>query len=178
MAKTVYVAMSADIIHPGHLNILNVAQQYGDVTVGVLTDEAIASYKRLPYMTYEQRATVVEGLKGVEQVIPQNALDYVPNLRKVRPDYVIHGDDWREGVQRETRQRVIDTLTEWGGELVEPSYTPGISSTSLNKAVRELGVTPDVRRLRLRRLLGAKPLVRVMEAHSGLSGLIVEKLPD
>ncbi|MDD2236135.1 MAG: phosphoenolpyruvate mutase [Kiritimatiellae bacterium] len=172
--KKVYVGMSADIIHPGHLNILKVAAQYGEVTVGVLTDEAIASYKRLPYMTYEQRAAIVENLKGVEQVIPQTTLDYVPNLRTLKPDYVVHGDDWRDGVQRETRQRVIDALAEWGGELIEPSYTPGISSTQLNKAIREVGVTPDIRRQRLRRLLKAKSLVRVMEAHSGLSGLIVE----
>ncbi len=172
--KKVYVGMSADIIHPGHLNILKVAAGYGEVTVGVLTDEAIASYKRLPYMTFEQRAAIVESLKGVKQVIPQKTLDYVPNLRALKPDYVVHGDDWREGVQRETRQRVIDALAEWGGELIEPSYTPGISSTQLNKAIREVGVTPDIRRQRLRRLLKAKPIVRALEAHSGLSGLIVE----
>ena len=172
--KTVYIGMSADLIHPGHLNILQVGQKLGRVTVGLLTDEAIASYKRLPHMTYEQRKAVVEQLKGVDRVVPQETLDYVPNLRRLKPDYVVHGDDWKEGVQRETRQRVINALAEWGGELVEPSYTPGISSTQLNKAIREVGITPDVRRLRLRRLLNAKPLLRVMEVHSGLSGLIVE----
>ena len=174
MAKRVYVAMSADIIHPGHLNIINEAAKLGDVTVGVLTDEAIASYKRLPYMAYEQRAAVVRALKGVAEVIPQEQLDYIPNLLKLKPDYVVHGTDWREGVQAKTRQRVIDTLAAWGGELVEPEYTDGISSTQLNKAIREVGTTPDIRRRRLRRLLDAKPIVRVMEAHSGLSGLIVE----
>lgn len=171
---TVYVAMSADMIHPGHLNIIKVAQEFGEVTVGVLTDKAIASYKRLPYMCYEQRAAIVAQLKGVAQVIAQETLDYVPNLRKLKPDYVVHGDDWKTGVQRETRQRVIDALSEWGGELIEPAYTPGISSTQLNKALKEVGTTPDIRRERLRRLLEAKPLVRVMEAHNGLSGLIVE----
>ena len=174
MAKTVYVAMSADIIHPGHLNIVKEASKLGDVTVGVLTDAAIASYKRLPYMNYEQRAAVVAALKGVTQVVPQETLDYIPNLRKFKPDFVVHGTDWREGVQAKTRQGVIDTLAEWGGKLVEPEYTPGISSTQLNKAIREVGTTPDIRRRRLRRLLNAKPIVRVMEAHSGLSGLIVE----
>ncbi len=174
MAKTVYVAMSADIIHPGHLNIIHEASKLGDVTVGVLTDAAIASYKRLPYMNYEQRAAVVAALKGVTRVIPQEQLSYIPNLRKLKPDYVVHGTDWREGVQAKTRQGVIDTLAEWGGQLVEPEYTPGISSTQLNKAIREVGTTPDIRRRRLRRLLNAKPIVRVMEAHSGLSGLIVE----
>lgn len=174
MAKTVYVAMSADIIHPGHLNIVREASKLGDVTVGVLTDAAIASYKRLPYMSYEQRAAVVAALKGVSRVIPQEQLDYIPNLRKLKPDFVVHGTDWREGVQAKTRQGVIDTLAEWGGQLVEPEYTPGISSTQLNKAIREVGTTPDIRRRRLRRLLNAKPIVRVLEAHSGLSGLIVE----
>lgn len=172
--KRVYVAMSADIIHPGHLNIIKEAAKLGDVTVGVLTDAAIASYKRLPYMNYEQRAAVVRALKGVNEVIPQEQLDYIPNLLKLKPDYVVHGTDWREGVQAKTRQRVIDTLATWGGELVEPEYTEGISSTQLNKAIREVGTTPDIRRRRLRRLLNAKPIVRVMEAHSGLSGLIVE----
>ena len=174
MAKRVYVAMSADIIHPGHLNIIKEAAKLGDVTVGVLTDAAIASYKRLPYMAYEQRAAVVRALKGVAEVIPQEQLDYIPNLLKLKPDYVVHGTDWREGVQAKTRQRVIDTLATWGGQLVEPEYTEGISSTQLNKAIREVGTTPDIRRRRLRRLLNSKPLVRVMEAHSGLSGLIVE----
>ncbi len=172
--KTVYVGMSADLIHPGHLNILKTARELGIVVVGLLTDAAIASYKRLPHMSFEQRKTVVENLKGVDRVIPQESLDYVPNLRLLKPDYVVHGDDWREGVQQETRQRVIDALAEWGGQLVEPAYTPGISSTMLNKAIREVGVTPDIRRLRLRRLLNAKPLIRAMEVHSGLSGLIVE----
>ena len=174
MNKRVYVAMSADIIHPGHLNIIKEAAKLGDVTVGVLTDAAIASYKRLPYMNYEQRAAVVKALKGVDEVVPQEQLDYIPNLLRLRPDYVVHGTDWREGVQAKTRQRVIDTLATWGGELVEPEYTEGISSTQLNKAIREVGTTPDIRRRRLRRLLNAKPIVRVMEAHSGLSGLIVE----
>ena len=175
MSKRVYVAMSADIIHPGHLNIIKEAAKLGDVTVGVLTDAAIASYKRLPYMNYEQRAAVVAQLKGVTEVIPQEQLDYIPNLLKLKPDYVVHGTDWRQGVQAKTRQGVIDTLAQWGGELVEPEYTPGISSTQLNKAIKEVGTTPDIRRARLRRLLNAKPLVRMMDAHSGLSGLIVEQ---
>ena len=174
MAKQVYVAMSADLVHPGHLNIINRATELGEVTVGLLTDAAIASYKRLPYMNFEQRKAVVESLKGVEKVVAQTTLDYVPNLRKYQPDYVVHGDDWREGVQREVRQAVIDVLGEWGGELVEVPYTPGISSTDLNRALKEIGTTPDLRRNKLRRLLDAKPLVRLMEAHNGLTGLIVE----
>ena len=174
MEKTVYVGMSADLVHPGHLNVIRRAAELGQVTVGLLTDRAIASYKRLPYMTYEQRRQVVEQLKGVARVVPQETLDYVPNLRSFKPDYVVHGDDWREGVQRQVRQAVIDALAEWGGELVEVSYTPGISSSQLNSALREIGTTPDVRRNKFRRLLDAKPLVRLMEAHNGLTGLIVE----
>ena len=102
--KQVYVGMSADIIHPGHLNIIHEAAKLGHVTVGVLTDAAIASYKRLPYLDYEQRALVVSNLKGVERVIPQTTLDYRPNLRELKPDYVVHGDDWREGFQKSIRE--------------------------------------------------------------------------
>ena len=170
----VYVAMSADIVHPGHLNIIKTATQYGEVVVGVLTDEAIASYKRLPYMNFEQRKIVVENLKGVSKVIPQTTLDYVDNLRALRPNFVVHGTDWREGIQSRTRARVIETLSEWGGELVEPEYTSGISSTQLNKAIREVGTTPDIRRGRLKLILEKKGFVRAMEAHNGLSSLIVE----
>jgi len=172
--KTVYVGMSADLIHPGHLNIIREADKLGSVTVGLLTDEAIASYKRLPYLEYEQRREIVENLKGVDKVVPQFELDYRPNLRKLKPDYVVHGDDWREGPQKRTRQQVIDALKEWDGELIEIPYTHGISSTKLNKALREVGVTPDIRRKRLRRLIDSKDVVRIIEAHSGLSGLIVE----
>jgi len=174
--KTVYVGMSADLIHPGHMNIIKEAAKLGDVVIGLLTDKAIASYKRLPYMTYEQRKAVIENIKGVKEVIPQETLDYRPNLRRVKPDYVVHGTDWREGVQSQVREQVIETLKEWGGELVEPEYTKGISSTQLNNSLKEIGTTPDVRRARLRRLIDAKEVVRIMEAHNALSGLIVENV--
>src|SRR5688500_141550 len=143
--KSVYVAMSADLIHPGHLNIINKARELGEVTVGLLTDQAIASYKRLPFLTYEQRRIIVENIKSVSKVIPQETLDYVPNLKLLRPDYVVHGDDWRTGVQKEVRARVIDVIGEWGGRLVEPTYTPGISSTQLNRSAKEIGTTPEIR---------------------------------
>ena len=174
MEKTVYVGMSADIIHPGHLNIINEAAKLGKVIVGVLTDEAIASYKRLPYLTYEQRSLVVKSLKNVEQVIPQTTLDYVPNLERLRPDYVVHGDDWKEGIQKGTRQRVIDCLSQWGGEVVDIPYTPGISSTQINERLKEIGTTPEIRQKRLRRLIREKPIGRICESHSGLTGLIIE----
>jgi phosphoenolpyruvate phosphomutase / 2-hydroxyethylphosphonate cytidylyltransferase len=174
LMKKVYIGMSADLIHPGHLNIINKAAELGQLVVGVLTDSAIASYKRLPYMNYDQRAEVVSNLKSVYEVIPQNTLDYTENLRALRPDYVVHGDDWKDGVQRKTRQNVIDTIAEWGGELVEVPYTVGVSSTALNKAVKELGTTPQIRLASLRRLLIAKPLVRFLDIHNALSGLIIE----
>jgi len=171
---TVYVGMSADLVHPGHLNIIATARELGEVTVGLLTDSAIASYKRLPYMNYEQRRVVIENIRGVARVVPQETLDYEPNLREYRPDIVVHGDDWQTGIQARTRARVIAVLSEWGGELVEVAYTEGISSTALNRVVKEIGVTPTARMQRFRRLLDVKPLVRLMEAHNGLTGLIVE----
>lgn len=172
--STVYVGMSADLLHPGHLNVLATARQYGSVTVGLLTDAAIATYKRLPHMTFSQRKLVVEAIKGVDRVVAQETLDYEPNLRAYRPDFVVHGDDWKEGVQKATRERVIAVLAEWGGRLIEVPYTAGVSSTSLIASVRHQGTTPGMRLDRLRRLLGAKPLLRFMEAHNGLTGLIVE----
>lgn len=172
--KIVYVGMSADLVHPGHLNILKHARELGSVTVGLLTDKAIASYKRLPYMTFEQRKLVIENIKGVDRVVAQDTLDYVPNLKALKPDYVVHGDDWREGVQQKTRQAVIDALAEWGGELVEVGYTPDISSTRLNDELKKNGITPQQRMGLLRRLIAAKPVVTLMDAHSGLSGLVIE----
>ena len=174
MSKTVYIGMSADLIHPGHINIINEASKLGNLVVGVLTDSAIASYKRLPFMTFEQRKNVVENIKGVSRVIPQETLDYTDNLNMLKPDIVVHGDDWKEGVQLKTRQQVIDALKKWNGELVEISYTKGISSTQLNGALAEAGTTVDVRMARLRRLINAKPIVRILEAHNALSALIAE----
>ncbi len=172
--KQVYVGMSADMIHPGHLNIIHEAVKLGSVTVGVLTDAAIASYKRLPYLNYEQRAEIVSNIKGVDRVVPQTTLDYVPNLRELKPDYVVHGDDWKEGVQQKTRQRIIDCMAEWGGKVVDIPYTQGISSTAMNQRLKEIGTTPEIRMKRLRRLIGAKKIVRILESHSGLTGLIIE----
>jgi phosphoenolpyruvate phosphomutase len=172
--KTVYVGMSADMIHPGHLNIIHEAVKLGSVTVGVLTDAAIASYKRLPYLTYEQRAEIVSNIKGVDRVVPQTTLDYVPNLRELKPDYVVHGDDWKEGVQAKTRQRIIEAMAEWGGQVIDIPYTQGISSTAMNQRLKEIGTTPEIRMKRLRRLIGAKKIVRILESHSGLTGLIIE----
>lgn len=134
--KTVYVAMAADILHPGHMNVIKVAREYGDIVIGLLTDKAIEEYKRSPWMKYDERKAVVENIKGVSRIMAQDSLDYVANLRALKPDYVVHGDDWRNGVQTETRQRVIDALKEWGGKLIETPYTAGISSTALMERMR------------------------------------------
>ncbi len=174
--KTVYVGMSADFLHHGHLNILKTAAELGEVTVGLLTDEAIASYKRLPFLTWEERKAVVENIKGVSKVIPQSTLDYRPNLIALKPDFVVHGSDWRTGPQEKVRNEVIETLSAWGGQVVEPEYTPGISSTKIINALKEVGTTAEIRLRRLKRLLKAKGVVRVMEAHNGLSGLLVENV--
>ena len=172
--KKVYVAMSADILHHGHLNVIKEAQKYGEIIIGLHTDEVIASYWRPPLLSYNERKTIVENIKGVKEVVPQEELDYVPNLLKIRPDYVVHGDDWREGIQKNIRARVIETLKQWGGELIEVKYTEGVSITKLDNAIRKLGTTPQIRMKRLRSLLKIKPLIRIMEAHNGLTGLIVE----
>ncbi len=174
MVKSVYVGMSADLVHPGHLNILKAARELGDVTVGLLTDEAIASYKRVPFMSYEQRKEVIENIKGVVCVVPQKTLDYVPNLESLKPDFVVHGDDWKEGVQQKTRARVIEVLAGWGGKLVEVPYTKGISSTALHAAMKEVGTTPDLRLKSLRRMLQVKPLLTFLDIHNALSALIIE----
>lgn len=168
--------MSADIIHPGHLNIIKHGVELGEVTIGLLTDKAIASYKRLPYLNYHQRKEVIENIKGVKKVIEQDSLDYTKNLIKLKPDFVVHGDDWQEGVQKQTRINVITTLKEWNGKLIDVPYTKGINSTLLNKKIKEIGITPDVRRGLLRRLIESKNIVRILESHSGLTGLIIEKI--
>lgn len=174
--KKVYVGLCADLLHHGHINIIKEAEKLGEVIVGLLTDKAIASYKRVPLIPYEQRKIIVENIKGVSEVIPQENFDYVPTLRKVKPDYVVHGDDWKTGIQKNIRERVIEVLKEWGGEIVDIPYTPGISSTKLNKGTKEIKVTPELRIKRLRRLLEFKPIIRVLEAHNGLSAYIIENL--
>jgi phosphoenolpyruvate phosphomutase / 2-hydroxyethylphosphonate cytidylyltransferase len=173
---TVYIGMSADLIHPGHLNIIRKGAELGSVIIGLLTDEAIASYKRVPYLSFGQRKQIVENIKGVDQVIPQLTLDYETNLREIRPDFVIHGDDWQTGVQKTTREKVIRVLSEWSGQLIEVPYTKEISSTTIHQSLKEIGVTPSNRLKRFQRLLHIKPTITALEAHNGLSGSIVENI--
>ena len=174
--KIVYMGLAADILHKGHINILRTASLYGDVTVGLLTDQAIASYKNIPYLDYEKRKVVLENIKYVKKVIPQKTLDYVENLKMIKPDYVVHGDDWKKGVQKETRKRVIKTLKKWSGKLIEPKYTKNISSTSIKKEMENIISSPENRVSRLKRLIESKKIVRILESHNALTGLIIDKI--
>lgn len=170
----VYLPMSADLIHNGHINIIKKASEFGKVTVGLLTDKAISKYKRVPLLTFEQRKLVAENIVGVYKVIPQEDDDYVSIIRKLKPHYFVHGDDWKEGPQKNKRKRVLEAMKEWGGKVIEPEYTKDVSSTKLHGLIKEIGTTPDIRRRKLKRLIDSKQIVRILEAHSGLSGLIVE----
>ena len=129
--KRVYVGMCMDLIHHGHINIIKVAASYGVVTVGLLSDEAIATYKKPPILSYSQRKIVAESLRLVDRVVPQETLSYKTNLEDIQPDYVVHADDWQYGPQFQTRKEVIDTISNWNGVLIEVPYTQGISSTKL-----------------------------------------------
>ena len=172
--KTVYMAMSVDLIHPGHINIIEKASELGELTIGVLTDSAIATYKSLPHMSYEHRKRVIENIKGVANVVSQSTLDYETNLRELKPDFVVHGEDWREGVQKQTRHDVINLLKEIGGELIEMTYTQGFDESILYEVTKQVGTTPTARLSMLRRLIQAKPVITVNEVHNGISGLITE----
>lgn len=174
MTKNVYITISSDFIHPGILNVLKKGAELGRVTVGVLSDEVIASYKRVPLLDFETRMQVFASLEDVSAVVAQTTMSYRDNLLALKPDYVVHGDDWRSGVQSNIRKEVIELLAQWGGELIEVPYTVGVSSTGFEQELRAVYGSPDSRRGRLRKLLEIKPCVRVMEASNGLSGLIVE----
>ncbi len=174
MAKKVYLGMIADIMHPGLINIINEGTKYGDVIIGLYTDKAIATHKRLPYLTYEQRETVVRSIHGVADVVPQDDWSYVPNLVKYKPDYIIHGDDWLEGPDKYIRDEVFKVMESLGGKVIEIPYTKGITSSGLAEELESLGTTPQARLKSLRRLITAKPVVRIMESHCGLTGLIIE----
>ena len=173
--KIVYVGLSADIIHEGHINILTIAKKLGNVVVGLLTDNAIASYKNIPTLSYKQREIILKNIKLIKKVIPQTTLDYRPNLKKIMPDYVVHGDDWKTGVQKKTRSQVINCLKKWGGKLIEPKYTKNISSSLIKSTLIEK-LTPTSRVSILKRMLESKKLIKVLESHSPLSGLIVENM--
>lgn len=135
--KIIYAGMAADLIHHGHINLIKKAREYGELIVGVLSDEAISSYKRKPVYSYYQRKLIFENIKGVKRVIKQKKLSYVENLKKLKPDYVIHGNDWSKGVQSDTRRDVIETLSAWNGKLIEVPYTKNISTTIIIKKLKK-----------------------------------------
>ena len=174
MAKTVYLGMIGDIMHPGLINIINEGAKYGDVMIGLFTDKAIATHKRLPYLTYEQRKQVIENIKGVSAIVPQDDWSYVPNLVRYKPDYIIHGDNWLYGPEKYLRDEVFKVMEALGGEVIEVPYTKGISSSTLKEEMDSIGVTPQARLSSLRRLISAKPITRILESHNGLTGLIAE----
>ena len=174
--KTIYIGITGDIIHPGIINIIQKASTYGRVIVGLLTDSAIAPHKRIPYLTYDQRKNVIENIKGVSEVIPQKEWSYLPNLKKLRPNYIIHGDDWKTNYLQKIRAEVYAFMNEIGGEVIEIPYTQGIDSDKLLENAKSIGTTPDIRLKSLRVLIESKPIIRILEAHSCLSALIIENL--
>ncbi|MBO4214883.1 MAG: phosphoenolpyruvate mutase [Bacteroidaceae bacterium] len=174
MAKTVYLGMIGDIMHPGLINIITEGAKYGDLMIGLFTDRAIATHKRLPYLTYDQRKAVIEKIVGVKTIVPQEEWSYVENLKRYKPDYIIHGDDWLYGPDKYIRDEVFKVMEAQGGQVIEIPYTKGISATGLKEAIDSLGVTPQARLSSLRRLISAKPIVRILESHNGLTGLIAE----
>lgn len=174
--KTVYIALEADIIHPGNLNIIEHASNLGEVIVGLFTDECIGKHKRVPLLNFEQRKKIVSNIKNVKDVIAQETLDYEKNLRLLKPDYVIHGDDWKIGPQKKIRNKVIEILKEWNGELIEVPYTKSISTSEIVAEMNRIGTTPEKRKGALKKLIELKPIVKLLEVHNGLTGLIVENL--
>lgn len=178
MSKKVYVSMIADLLHAGHINILKKASKLGEVTVGLLTEKACGELNDVPYLDYEKRKEVLEYLNMVKNVIPQKSASYKENLLKLKPDFIVHGDDWKTTYQRRYREEVINLLKEWGGELVEIPYSKEISEAHIKENMRKLGITTGARLGRLRRLIAAKPIVKILEVHNALSGLIVENAKE
>ena len=173
--KKVYTVFSADHIHGGHIKIIQAAAALGELTVGVLTDKVVAEYKRYPLLSYEERAHVLSNIKGVHNVIPQEQLSYLENLARLKPDLVVHGDDWRTGYQSKVREEVVDYLAKNGGELVELPYSDSAEYKQLELTMRKQSGFPDVRRKKLLRMLELKNCIRVIEAHNGISGLLAEE---
>lgn len=171
--KKVYMCFSTDIIHSAHINIIKKAAELGELTVGVLTDEVIATFKRYPLIPLDERIQMFKNVKGVSKVVVQDKLEYDDILYQLKPDIVVHGDDWRIGYQARIRSRVIEVLKEWGGELVEFPYTYSPTNEILDSLNQKLSM-PENRRARLKKLLRYKPCLSVLEAHNGLTGLIVE----
>lgn len=173
--RTVYMCFSTDMVHSGHISIIRKAEKLGKLIIGVLSDNAIASYKRFPLLPFDERKSLFENISGVYKVVEQTSLSYADNLRTLKPTYVVHGDDWKEGFQKPIRDEVVNILAEYGGRLVEYPYSKDSRFEDLEKLSRAQLAMPDIRRARLRKMISMKGLVTAMEAHSGITGLIVEK---
>ena len=173
--KIVYVPLAVDILHSGHLNIINRAKKYGKVVIGLLSDNAVAEYKNIPSLEYEERYKIVKNLKNIHKIIKQDTWDYSKVLNSLKPDYFVHGDDWKKGIQKKTRQNVIRLLKKNKGRLLEIPYTKNISSSSIKSDLIN-HLTPTSRVSILKRLIDSKKIVRILESHSPLSGLIAENM--
>ena len=173
--KTVYIGLSADFIHHGHINLINKAKKLGKITLGLLTDKAISENKELPYLNFNQRLEIVKNLSGIEKVVPQNEWDYYNNIIKVKPDYFVHGDDWNFNGDIHLKKNAIKALKIINGKLVEIEHTKNISSSNFKKRTINLGGTPDVRRATLKRLINTGKFVKIIEVHSPISAIICEK---
>ena len=173
--KKVYLCISTDIIQTGHINIIEKAQELGEVTVGVLCDRCVAMYERYPIIPLEERMRIISNIKGVSHVVAQNDIYYDDILKELKPDYVVHGDNWRVGYQKEVRERVIRVLKEMGGELIEIPYYKSDSLSLFDNVMKESRGLPEVRRQVLRQKIASGELVKVMVAYDGLSALLVEK---
>lgn len=172
--KKVYISFSTDILHSGHMALIKKSTMLGNVIVGVLTDEAVAGYKRFPLVPYEERKILFENIKGICQVVKQDSLSYKESILKYRPDYVVHGDDWKVNFQKAVRDEVVDTLATYGGQLVEFPYETDEKYSELDRRAKIELAMPDSRRGRLKKLIQLKGLITAIEAHSGITGLIVE----
>ena len=173
--KIAYVPLAVDILHSGHLNIINRAKKYGKVVIGLLSDNAVAEYKNIPALGYEERYKIVKNLKNVHKIIKQDTWDYSKVLNSLKPDYFVHGDDWKKGIQKKTRQNVIRLLKKNKGKLIEIPYTKNISSSSIKSDLIN-HLTPTSRVSILKRLIDSKKIVRILESHSPLSGIIAENI--
>lgn len=173
--KTVYTCFCTDVIHDGHLNIVEEAHKRGKVIVGCLSDEALIRYNKFPTISQDERIRLYRSIDGVEEVVIQNDMLYDDVITLIQPDYVVHGDNWLQGPERAIRDHVAELLKSYGGELVDIPYTYNEKVRKIDMQLREKLAMPEYRRKRLRQLISMTPIVKVMEAHSGLTGLIVEK---
>ena len=174
--KIVYVPLAVDLLHSAHINILKKAKKYGTVIVGLMTDNAISEYKKVPILNYKERFEILSGVRFIDKIVEQTNWDYSDNIKRYKPDYFIHGDDWKTGIQKKQRAKVVKTLKKYKGKLIEVTFDKNISSTEIKNKIIKSGITSNNRVSRLKRLMNAKGIVRILESHNSLTGLIIENL--